>query len=67
MGGGGGGGGGAGGPGAFSATRFFVTPPGGGGAAGIRKINDEAELVDAYERTSQEAARAFGSGVVFLE
>ncbi|TLG08703.1 ATP-grasp domain-containing protein [Nocardia cyriacigeorgica] len=39
----------------------------GGGGRGIRKINDEAELVDAYERTSQEAARAFGSGVVFLE
>ncbi|NEW53841.1 ATP-grasp domain-containing protein [Nocardia cyriacigeorgica] len=39
----------------------------GGGGRGIRVINDEAELVDAYERTSQEAARAFGSGVVFLE
>jgi len=39
----------------------------GGGGRGIRVINDEAELVDAYERTSQEAQRAFGSGVVFLE
>lgn len=39
----------------------------GGGGRGIRVINDEAELADAYERTSQEAARAFGSGVVFLE
>ncbi|GGM60401.1 fused acetyl/propionyl-CoA carboxylase subuit alpha/methylmalonyl-CoA decarboxylase subunit alpha [Micromonospora sonchi] len=39
----------------------------GGGGRGIRVINNEAELVDAYERTSQEAARAFGSGVVFLE
>ncbi|MBM7814964.1 ATP-binding protein [Saccharothrix algeriensis] len=39
----------------------------GGGGRGIRVINDDAELVDAYERTSQEAARAFGSGVVFLE
>ncbi|MCM6775399.1 ATP-grasp domain-containing protein [Nocardia sp. CDC159] len=39
----------------------------GGGGRGIRKINNEAELVDAYERTRQEAARAFGSGVVFLE
>ncbi len=39
----------------------------GGGGRGIRVINDESELVDAYERTSQEAARAFGSGVVFLE
>ncbi|WP_439680749.1 carboxyl transferase domain-containing protein [Embleya sp. MST-111070] len=39
----------------------------GGGGRGIRVIRDDAELVDAYERTSQEAARAFGSGVVFLE
>src|SRR5205085_4069044 len=39
----------------------------GGGGRGIRVISNEAELVDAYERTSQEAARAFGSGVVFLE
>ncbi|MFB6392296.1 carboxyl transferase domain-containing protein [Polymorphospora lycopeni] len=39
----------------------------GGGGRGIRVINNAAELADAYERTSQEAARAFGSGVVFLE
>jgi len=39
----------------------------GGGGRGIRVVTNEAELVDAYERTSQEAARAFGSGVVFLE
>ncbi|MFE7743073.1 carboxyl transferase domain-containing protein [Nocardia sp. NPDC057455] len=39
----------------------------GGGGRGIRVITGEAELVDAYERTRQEAARAFGSGVVFLE
>ncbi|NUR60062.1 MAG: ATP-grasp domain-containing protein [Catenulispora sp.] len=39
----------------------------GGGGRGIRVITDEAELADAYERTSAEAARAFGSGVVFLE
>ncbi|GAB3458186.1 ATP-binding protein [Actinophytocola sediminis] len=39
----------------------------GGGGRGIRVITSEAELADAYERTSQEAARAFGSGVVFLE
>ncbi|MFL6115537.1 MAG: carboxyl transferase domain-containing protein, partial [Catenulispora sp.] len=39
----------------------------GGGGRGIRVINDEAELVEAYERTSAEAARAFGSGIVFLE
>src|SRR6266702_1638377 len=39
----------------------------GGGGRGIRKITNEADLVEAYERTRQEAARAFGSGVVFLE
>jgi acetyl/propionyl-CoA carboxylase alpha subunit/acetyl-CoA carboxylase carboxyltransferase component len=39
----------------------------GGGGRGIRVITNEAELAGAYERTIQEAARAFGSGVVFLE
>ncbi|MFD7655996.1 carboxyl transferase domain-containing protein [Actinosynnema sp. NPDC059797] len=39
----------------------------GGGGRGIRVITGEADLAEAYERTSQEAARAFGSGVVFLE
>ncbi|GIM89629.1 fused acetyl/propionyl-CoA carboxylase subuit alpha/methylmalonyl-CoA decarboxylase subunit alpha [Paractinoplanes toevensis] len=39
----------------------------GGGGRGIRVVRDPAALEDAYERTSQEAARAFGSGIVFLE
>ncbi|MEV5571721.1 carboxyl transferase domain-containing protein [Spirillospora sp. NPDC052269] len=39
----------------------------GGGGRGIRKVSSHDELTDAYERTSQEALRAFGSGVVFLE
>ncbi|MEU8900498.1 carboxyl transferase domain-containing protein [Nocardia sp. NPDC048505] len=39
----------------------------GGGGRGIRMVSNEDELVDAYERTRQEAVRAFGSGVVFLE
>ncbi|GIF04234.1 ATP-binding protein [Actinoplanes siamensis] len=39
----------------------------GGGGRGIRKVASAGELTEAYERTSQEAARAFGSGVVFLE
>ncbi|EWM19456.1 carboxyl transferase domain-containing protein [Kutzneria sp. 744] len=39
----------------------------GGGGRGIRKVASADELADAYERTSQEALRAFGSGVVFLE
>jgi acetyl/propionyl-CoA carboxylase alpha subunit len=39
----------------------------GGGGRGIRVIRNEAGLADAYERASREAARAFGSGAVFLE
>ncbi|WP_446665416.1 ATP-binding protein [Flexivirga sp. B27] len=39
----------------------------GGGGRGIRKVNGAAELEDAYQRTRDEAERAFGSGVVFLE
>jgi acetyl/propionyl-CoA carboxylase alpha subunit/acetyl-CoA carboxylase carboxyltransferase component len=39
----------------------------GGGGRSIQVIASEAELAEAYERTSQEAARAFGSGTLFLE
>ncbi|GAA3337141.1 biotin carboxylase N-terminal domain-containing protein [Amorphoplanes nipponensis] len=39
----------------------------GGGGRGIRMVASGDELAEAYERTSQEALRAFGSGVVFLE
>jgi acetyl/propionyl-CoA carboxylase alpha subunit/acetyl-CoA carboxylase carboxyltransferase component len=39
----------------------------GGGGRGIRKVETPAELTDAYQRTRDEAQRAFGSGVVFLE
>lgn len=39
----------------------------GGGGRGIRKVTGPAELEDAYQRTRDEAERAFGSGVVFLE
>ncbi|TNC20463.1 ATP-binding protein [Amycolatopsis alkalitolerans] len=39
----------------------------GGGGRGIRVIRSDDELTEAYERTSLEAERAFGSGVVFLE
>ncbi|GAA2364227.1 biotin carboxylase N-terminal domain-containing protein [Saccharopolyspora halophila] len=39
----------------------------GGGGRGIRRVDNPDELTDAYERTSQEALRAFGSGAVFLE
>ncbi|NYI45700.1 acetyl/propionyl-CoA carboxylase alpha subunit/acetyl-CoA carboxylase carboxyltransferase component [Nocardioides aromaticivorans] len=39
----------------------------GGGGRGIRKVTSGEELADAYQRTRDEAERAFGSGVVFLE
>jgi acetyl/propionyl-CoA carboxylase alpha subunit/acetyl-CoA carboxylase carboxyltransferase component len=39
----------------------------GGGGRGIRVVRNDGELAEAYERTSLEAERAFGSGVVFLE
>ncbi len=39
----------------------------GGGGRGIRMVDSDADLTDAYERTRDEAQRAFGSGVVFLE
>jgi acetyl/propionyl-CoA carboxylase alpha subunit/acetyl-CoA carboxylase carboxyltransferase component len=39
----------------------------GGGGRGIRMVASDADLTDAYERTRDEAQRAFGSGVVFLE
>ncbi len=39
----------------------------GGGGRGIRRVDTAADLEDAYQRTRDEAERAFGSGVVFLE
>jgi acetyl/propionyl-CoA carboxylase alpha subunit/acetyl-CoA carboxylase carboxyltransferase component len=39
----------------------------GGGGRGIRVVADEAELAEAYQRTRDEAGRAFGNDVVFLE
>ncbi len=39
----------------------------GGGGRGIRVITSPADLAEAFERTSAEALRAFGSGTVFLE
>ncbi len=39
----------------------------GGGGRGIRVIASPGELSEAFERTRQEALRAFGSGAVFLE
>ena len=39
----------------------------GGGGRGIRKVTSDEELTAAYQLTRDEAQRAFGSGVVFLE
>ena len=39
----------------------------GGGGRGIRMVASPADLEDAYQRTSDEAQRAFGNGTVFLE
>jgi acetyl/propionyl-CoA carboxylase alpha subunit/acetyl-CoA carboxylase carboxyltransferase component len=39
----------------------------GGGGRGIRVITAPGDLTEAFERTSQEALRAFGSGTMFLE
>jgi acetyl/propionyl-CoA carboxylase alpha subunit/acetyl-CoA carboxylase carboxyltransferase component len=39
----------------------------GGGGRGIRRVSSDAELAAAYQLTRDEAHRAFGSGVVFLE
>ncbi len=39
----------------------------GGGGRGIRVVTSPGDLTEAFERTSAEALRAFGSGIVFLE
>ncbi|WHT22795.1 biotin carboxylase N-terminal domain-containing protein [Crossiella sp. CA-258035] len=39
----------------------------GGGGRGIRRVDSHEQLTEAYQLTRQEAERAFGSGVVFLE
>ncbi len=39
----------------------------GGGGRGIRVVTSDAELAAVFDRTREEAQRAFGSGVVFLE
>ncbi len=39
----------------------------GGGGRGIRMVAAPADLEDAFQRTSDEALRAFGNGTLFLE
>jgi acetyl/propionyl-CoA carboxylase alpha subunit/acetyl-CoA carboxylase carboxyltransferase component len=39
----------------------------GGGGRGIRMVASDEELTEAFERTRDEAMRAFGNGALFLE
>ncbi|HEY5249485.1 MAG TPA: ATP-grasp domain-containing protein, partial [Dermatophilaceae bacterium] len=39
----------------------------GGGGRGIRMVTSNDELTEAFERTRDEAIRAFGNGALFLE
>ncbi len=39
----------------------------GGGGRGIRVITSPADLAESFQRTSDEATRAFGNGALFLE
>jgi acetyl-CoA carboxylase biotin carboxylase subunit len=39
----------------------------GGGGKGMRRVDSEAELASAFERTSSEAQKAFGNGSVYIE
>jgi acetyl/propionyl-CoA carboxylase alpha subunit/acetyl-CoA carboxylase carboxyltransferase component len=39
----------------------------GGGGRGIRMVASDEDLTEAFERTRDEAMRAFGNGAVFLE
>src|SRR5690242_11428698 len=54
-------------PGAGAGYPLMLKATAGGGGRGIRMVASGADLAEAYQRTSQEALRAFGSGVVFLE
>lgn len=39
----------------------------GGGGKGIRKVEEEADLIAAFESASQEAQAAFGNGAMYIE
>src|SRR5215217_4928341 len=46
---------------------LIVKSRSGGGGRGIRIVRSEAELEEALERTTAEAARTFGDPVIFME
>ncbi|HEY2410324.1 MAG TPA: biotin carboxylase N-terminal domain-containing protein, partial [Polyangiaceae bacterium] len=39
----------------------------GGGGKGMRRVDSEAELAAAFERTTSEAQKAFGNGALYIE
>jgi acetyl/propionyl-CoA carboxylase alpha subunit/acetyl-CoA carboxylase carboxyltransferase component len=46
---------------------LLVKATAGGGGRGIRAVQDEAQLLAAFEPAAAEAAKAFGDGTLFLE
>ena len=39
----------------------------GGGGRGMRKVTEQSEVRDAFERATSEAEAAFGNGAMFVE
>jgi acetyl-CoA carboxylase biotin carboxylase subunit len=46
---------------------LLIKATGGGGGRGMRRVDDEADVLDAVEMTRAEAGAAFGNPAVFME
>jgi acetyl/propionyl-CoA carboxylase alpha subunit/acetyl-CoA carboxylase carboxyltransferase component len=46
---------------------LMIKATAGGGGRGIRRVQSESELADAFQSARSEAEKAFGDGAVFLE
>ncbi len=46
---------------------LLLKPSAGGGGKGMRRVYDESELAEAYERARSEARNAFGDDTVYFE
>ncbi|MGE4619432.1 MAG: biotin carboxylase N-terminal domain-containing protein [Planctomycetota bacterium] len=46
---------------------LLLKAAGGGGGKGIRRVDQEGDLVSAWERTRSEAQAAFGDGRIYIE
>ncbi len=46
---------------------LMIKATAGGGGRGIRRVQSESELADAFQSARSEAEKAFGNGAVFLE